>query len=564
MFKKLLVYRPVSELKDPFPIEKLRELYFGNADGDRDDLIEEAFVKTQSVQLFLQNRHSIIIGPIGSGKSSLFKLIKNNSDSFQNYKDSLLVPIEEAINFQMLKDLVNKYFENYDEKIIYKVLWKFHIATCLAEKISTLKDYPFSEAEKNVNKFLLQINSKGQYQTIVEKLKSLLTFFKPKIKTKISQTPIEIEAIIGEFENEKMSVEINIDKVIHDCINSIKERRFVQAVILIDKLDKFVADEEYKTQREFIKALLEVEDDLYRTEMLRFKIFVRSDLFSRLNFASLGYDKVMDNALKLEWSNNEILEFMAKRILFSLKRLKLLDEEIIILSTDLTKFDLNGLNILRLLPIIPHKFKKKLFNYDKINKERDTGLSEHINKSIITKVFPRQITHYDSSGNKAQISIFEFLQNHFKDGNNKTTPRRLLRFLKFVQEKAIYYYDNNPDQKADVDLINGDVEWRLFKEKAVYNAYLEAKKDFEINIGNTDDNWTKLYVVFQSKRGNKQMFDFKWLKQILPEVPEDNLIAFLSFLEAIGFLKVQEHNIDIKNRKYGLPILYQRVVEQNV
>ena len=61
-------------LENPFPIEKLKLLQFGNADGRKDKELESVFVKTTSIKQFLQNNHSVIIGPMGSGKSALFKL----------------------------------------------------------------------------------------------------------------------------------------------------------------------------------------------------------------------------------------------------------------------------------------------------------------------------------------------------------------------------------------------------------------------------------------------------------------------------------------------------------
>lgn len=76
-----------ATLPDPFPIEKLRELDFGSNDGHRDDLAQEIFIMTSSVKKFLQNRHSIVVGAIGTGKSTLFNLLKNKSNEVENYKN---------------------------------------------------------------------------------------------------------------------------------------------------------------------------------------------------------------------------------------------------------------------------------------------------------------------------------------------------------------------------------------------------------------------------------------------------------------------------------------------
>ena len=96
-------------LIDPFPVENLADLEFGDADGIRDDSVEKAFVKTSSIRLLQKGRHTIISGPIGSGKSAAFKLLKSRSDVFEDYLENVIVvPIEEAISFHTMHQFGGK------------------------------------------------------------------------------------------------------------------------------------------------------------------------------------------------------------------------------------------------------------------------------------------------------------------------------------------------------------------------------------------------------------------------------------------------------------------------
>lgn len=544
-------------LKEPFPVKELVLIDFGSVDGRKDGALEDAFVLTTSIQLFLQDRHSIVIGPIGSGKSALFELLKNNSKVLKTYQNRLIIPIEEAISFQLLRNFIAEEFVNHDKKLIYRLIWKFQIINRICEELKKLEAFPNDKNEKEVNDFLGQIKSKEFDETILGKIKGLIKNATFTIKTKVSKSPISVESELKTNVsklNEKY--EINLDRVFNCVMKIIETRKLMSPLVIIDRIDTFVAGEDYDTQRDFIEALIEVDDDIdVSYPMIGRKIFLRSDLFSRLNYESLGYDKVNDNTLRIEWSNFELIHFIANRILTALKARKLLSEPEILLSTDLSSYHLSGLNWLRISKLIPMKIKKKLFNFSSINQERDASLMERINKAIITKVFPRKLVHKDSNFEDKEIDIFQFLLTHFKDGHDKVMPRNLLVFLKQVLITTIAYYEENPDQDVHVCNLNGDWEWELFKKKCIYEAYCRAKQEYINNIAKVNNEWTRYFALFLGKRGNKKSIDFNWMKTIL-NIDDEKVIAFLAYLSHIGFMYISEPHPDPKRRKYRIPIIY--------
>ena len=165
--------KAVNALVDPFPTKKLRLLNFGSADGSRDELVESTFVLTSSVKKFLLNTHSIVIGPIGSGKSALFRLLKENSPMLNVYKDYIISPIEESVSFQSLNEMAEEYFPNQDESVVYKMLWKFQICLKICESLTSLNKFPNNESEKRLMQFLDVVDSGGKYKSVADKLKSL-------------------------------------------------------------------------------------------------------------------------------------------------------------------------------------------------------------------------------------------------------------------------------------------------------------------------------------------------------------------------------------------------------
>lgn len=419
--------------------------------------------------------------------------------------------------------------------------------------IAKLPGFPVDTYEKKVNAFLKDSLSTETYISTISKLRDLIASANIKLEANIADHPITLSAGI---KKQKDTKKINLEEVQRAVSNSIKNRGLDRATIIIDKIDRFVAGIEYSIQRSFLTALLEVDDDMASDKYLSLKIFIRYDLFERLNFSNLGYDKVIDNTVTLRWSKDETLRFLATRIYMALRRAGIADFQSMLLATDFTDYGLSLRERFLLNPKIP-KILKKIVN-KKQKPERDEHLFGKFDKAFITKVFPRKATHYCATSLSTQdICIFDFLGTHFLDGNNVCTPRYMLIFLKEVVNSAATYYEENPDQISELMLIGKDYEWDLFKKKCFYSAYTDAKDIYVKNIETVDEKWSKLFNVFATKKGNKTKFDFKWMKANLPDSSDQEAVDFLSFLQVIGYFKVSDPHADIKRRAYELPVLYK-------
>jgi len=338
-------------------------------------------------------------------------------------------------------------------------------------------------------------------------------------------------------------------------------RAHTTTTVLIDKLDNFVAGQEYETQKLYIGSLLEVEDDLRQKTSIKCKIFLREDLFDRLDFTSLGYDKVQDNMLSLRWSNEECLRFLGLRIAVALMNAGVVEHPSeLIRATDTSDYDVKNFDQF----IIRHQSSKLLGWLTKVlrklrpnDRARQISLYSKFDRAIITKVFPRNISHINRQGEREDICIFEFINTHFNDGNGSCTPRYLLIFLKEVRDRVCLYYSENPDEKAPSVLIDGDWEWGLFKRESVELAYISSKEKYLTNIRTFDNKWDSFVKEIIEKKGNKTKFDYKWIRNTLDGISEIDAKDLLAFLQVIGFFKVTKYKQDISKREFELPILYK-------
>ncbi|WP_027710431.1 P-loop ATPase, Sll1717 family [Zooshikella ganghwensis] len=281
-------------MQDPFPVECLASVDLGSVDGHRDLMVEKGFILTKSINIFLQDKHAIIIGPFGVGKSALFNLLRNKSDTLKQYQKDLIVTIDEQIQFEELREASKIYFPKLSESISLQLLWKFQVCRRISEELGKLDKFPSNEEENYISEFIARTGGIGGYLSITARIKYLFEKVSLKIKAKLSDVPVDVE-LSKETEKATNRVNLNLDEVVANVAKIIKDRGIRRCTVIIDKLDKFVYGEDYKTQKNYIESLLKLEDDLYGVYQIGFKVFLRSDLYERLNFSALGPDKTADN-----------------------------------------------------------------------------------------------------------------------------------------------------------------------------------------------------------------------------------------------------------------------------
>lgn len=547
-------------LQDPFPVERLASVNLGSMDGHRDPLVEKGFIQTKSVNKFLQDRHAIIIGPFGSGKSALFNLLRNRSDLLKKYQEDLIVTIDEQIQFEELRGASKTYFPNLSEGLSFQLLWKFQVCRRISEELAKLDRFPSNDEEKYISEFIARTGGIGGYLSITARIKQLFEKVSLKIKAKLSDVPVDVE-LSKETEKATKRVYLNLDEVITKAEKIIKNRSIRRCTVIIDKLDKFVAGEDYETQRTYIESLIKLEDDLYGIDQVGFKVFLRSDLYERLDFSALGPDKVEDNTLRLIWSKEEIRKFLARRLFIAMAEIGVWNIRDIIASSDMSEYHLRWYEKI-ILDDEKDSIKYKIahvYNKSFGRKRNRTSFFEKIDLIVINKLFEKNLVHECPDGTEKLILNHEFFDTHFLDGNDSCTPRYILVFLKELIDEANEYYLNSPDIFVTPVLSGSDWVYNIFSQHIVYRAYLQSKEKYIRHVSKVDDRWTSQIMEFLEKQGNKKTFDHKWIKSNISFHEGENTesLTLLIYLQVIGFLRVKQYSPDIKKRTFEIPVLYK-------
>jgi len=418
----------ITNLPSVFPLEKLDDFIFGDVEANTDELLEHELCvcMIRPIKEFLKGRKSIIIGERGAGKTALFRLLRDGKLQFKEKsgRKQIILAIDEDLQFKAINELLNSKMKITSNKdcLKYRFVWEvfllYRIAICfenncqvdnkIKESINTIKEI-FGGLKKKASLFDVFMSQK---KTIGCKVDQSITQL-PIPDFYLSVEPNQDEILVEE--NKELFAIINIEEYKRQIDNCLSEQDIVLYVIL-DKLDEFVLREEYEIQKNIIQGLLFAERSYNRFNNIKLKIFLRSDIFKKLNFDELGYEKVSSKKVELMWSPDDIREFIARRIVYNYFNVFDLDCIKISIEKERLYIDETSLSHLDAIRNLSHKYSSmvdKLIKFisQTVKKDsyaiRKTNFSDEVNREIITSIFPRNVPHKDISGSTKEISTFE-------------------------------------------------------------------------------------------------------------------------------------------------------------
>jgi len=344
--------------------------------------------------------------------------------------------------------------------------------------------------------------------------------------------------------------------------------------ILIDRLDEFTTSKEYAAQKQMLQGLMECERSYGAYDRIRPKVFLRADLFRKLDFDSLGKDKVLERTVEFRWEPRDAKELMAKRlaknyrsalglksIMFTVDtELLYLDEALLTPqqlftarpdspSTDLWSRAIRRIGRIRLLARVSSSRAARL-RHD----GRRTHLDDHLSLGILTCIFPTEVLHKDANGNSASMSLTKYLSSHFNLGNGATTPRIMNRFLALLFEELRVYYQRNRDEHVTVDQ-NG--EYHLVKQVVLASAYARLQAELLDSFTMSDSKWSGWFKSLKAGRKKKYTFTFGELAALAGAGKHAEFPKFLTYLVHLGVLECVQSDADATRRRYALPLLFR-------
>lgn len=511
---------------------------FGDVEGEEDKLLKKSLVHTYSIEEVLKLNCNYILAPKGAGKSAIFKSFESQYFIDFNYTNKFIVSINRAFIFE--HNYLDKSKFSINDEMNCVISWGFYIFSLLLKDIqkNLSNNIFYGELRSKLAKFF---DLKEEFQLF--NLLDYINELNIGMKFNINGTELNVSPKVN-INTPKKTLNLN---EIFEIVNEFFYKNNLTALILIDKIDDFVRYEEYTIQKKYVQALYGCIEEIRRLSNITPILFLRTDLFYTLHI-DIGLDKVMPRTVDLHWEKNEIIKFIAQRLISN------------------TYIKDNFMDALKInLPKKKKNVIQKIFS-----KEEPLDVDEVFKKlnhkeylKFILLFFPQKIYHFESDGRKLRIDFIDWLFTHFTDNNNYISPRVLINFFNKLFTKQYRHFTENPDIVVKGFGIcklterNGIETLDIFNENVIYETYKEIRgKEIE-NISSLlkDEKHKKLFEAIRKLIHDNGNFYKKNICFQDFDLQEEDFNHVLNYLEVLGYLK---REITVNNEHlYSVPIFYR-------
>lgn len=561
--------------KNVFIVDLLNKLTFGASDAATDNLLDDdlCICQTTPIKTFLRDESSILAGTRGTGKTAVFRLLRDNKLKFENPTNSnqLLIAIDDPIAYQTLQRLVEEKIagSSTSKNLQFRLVWELFILNACLQKLDSDFTLP-KELKSKIDEFRNSL-SLTQEKLTIEKFLIVLLSNKKQVGIKLSSdlvgNPVldSYVSLTGSVEPEDAKTRSAIATLdIHLIKKSVQEflaSQNTNLYVLIDRLDDFVVGQDYDTQRRSLQGLLSVESSYSSSHIrkVRLKLFLRADLYKKLNIAELGADKIESRLVRLNWSDADVRNFISRRILWNyrqyasnlehevysaMKQDEYLDEydkELFRRKFPESKWGGLKLAINKIVEFL--RLKPKEIYYD----ERIAFNYGFIVNNILESFFGHEVQHLELQGTHASMPIVNYLSTHFQLNTGETTPRMMLVYLLKCKSSAIEFYSNNY-------VIQGKSNFPIIPRKAICTAY-NAFKEYLWHVVEIDAQSMGGQIILLRKKV-KNIFSFNEVMAAC-NVGEQKALEIIAVMMHLGLINISNSaDIPIK-RTYEFALLFK-------
>lgn len=589
MKSKEKVVNGIANLPERFPLANLSRFYFGEPDGKDDPLLETCLLRITPVVEFLEESKSIVVGDRGTGKTALFRMLAARKLQFKSTGKltQYYVAIDEELAYKTLKQhIVSQVRDPINTPDApHRIVWEIYLLSRCFDSLSAafsddrdfcaLRDGFFKILGKAPEQKLGILDLfKNTKKTVGVKLEGghlglVIPNFYTTVEPVTSQSALQIDDTLI----------IDVPTLKADLNAFLKLRKSV-VYLLVDKIDEFVAGDEYDTQKAILQALLHCWRDYQSYPHLKPKLFLRRDLFERLDFSAIGRDKIDPKKIELKWSREDMREFIAIRVLHNLN--DALDRKNLRFQfdTESLKLDKSLLNKLRStdepgegaqslldrvrMLILRLRIVRHLNSRDEYD-ARNTSSRDALCQALIESLFPRKVNHLVKGAKILPIELAEYLSTHFQFANGHTTPRVMLQFLNSCVEKAREYHRNNPDWTVS---LNESGSYPLILRDHVSAAYEDTRNiclNTVIGLSNEFKRPAQLLMQAVSKNKHSSVFSSADARRYIGKTLaakgnlEERLAHFLAFYEHAGLFRCTNRADVLSQRTYEIPVFFQQI-----
>lgn len=369
-------------------IELLRQANFGQRIAEEEfDELAGYFVETDQWRQILSGRVDVVYGTKGSGKSALYSLLRAN-DQLLRDQGVMLATGEKPRGSPVFKNLVG---DPPASEIEFVALWKLYIAGIVAQ---VLHDHGVqNEFATELHAHLRRAGLWEEGSSLASLLSDALDYVKRLLRPEAVEGTLHIDPVSGNpsgvtgkvilaepTAQQRGSGLISVDRLL-EVANQALEGNF-KVWILLDRLDVAFSDH-VDLEKNALRALFRAYLDGFDLANIRLKIFLRTDIWSRITEEGFREASHVTRHLTIRWSDDALLNLVVRRILHN----------------------------------------DSICAHLKVNKD-EVLASAAEQREVFYRIFPLQV---DVGPNKP--STFDWMLSRTRDGAGNNVPRELIHLL---------------------------------------------------------------------------------------------------------------------------------------
>jgi hypothetical protein len=369
----------------------LQHLDIGNSVAEFDKALERYFVQTASFLDFVGDRYDTISGDKGTGKTAIFLFVTENRQQFDELRDVELLPAFNIAGQPVFYELTRSAVLTEGE---YNSLWKAYILSVVGNYL--LEMLGTEGSLRDVEEILELAGLKvGDYrpESIFQRLRTTFrAFLKPKevegsLSVLENGLPVVSGSIVPDYGEEVEGGAVIPYDYALDRLERALDEIGLTVWVAFDRLDEaFQGAPDHEVPA--LRALLRVYLDLNHLERVRVKLFIRNDLFARITaggFVNLTH--VNARRLRLSWSEDDLLDLLARRVA-------------------------DNADVMSALDVEPGGALE----------------SNEARQALLERLFPEQV---DSGPRKPRT--WNWILTRIRDGNDIRPPRNLIDLVEFAR-----------------------------------------------------------------------------------------------------------------------------------
>lgn len=462
------------------------------------------FVETENWRQVWNDEVDIVFAPKGGGKSAIYNMLMARQETLKQRK-VFIIPAENPQGATAFQSILSELqFSESD----FTRMWRLYFLSLALQRFEgELGD---SQGLADLRTALASVglaDPPAKKQTLLARIKeSLSRYFSPdafetSLALDSSGTVTGVTAKFTFDEPSRAETEAGIVSI--DSLYGSLDRALadggMQAWFSLDRLDvAFTASPEM--ERNALRALFRVYNDMQSFESLRLKVFLRSDIWKQITHGGFREASHITRELTITWNRDNLLLLIAQRLCQS----------------------------------------EEILRYCNVSRQ-EVLESSSTQERFLLQVFPNKV---DAGSRKP--GTFDWTLSRTRDGSSNSAPRELIHLFATTKQEQLRRIDHG---RADIPTSG------LFEPQSFRDALPEVSKTRLEKTLFAEYPWLVEWVT--GMRGQKTLQDAVSLATTWGTDPAETAHRIERLVE-VGFF---EPRGAVTARGYWVPFLYRSAVD---